>query len=177
MITLFSQKSIPFWTDLTMWLYFPAKNLFHSECTWLCDYTFQPKIYNILRGPDYVIILFSQKSIPFWTDLTMWLYFPAKNLFHSECTWLWDYTFQPKIYNNLRGPDYVIILFSQKSIPFWRDLAMWLYFPAKNVFRSECTWLCDYTFQPKIYHILSEPDHVIILPSQNSIPFWRDLTK
>ena len=173
----FPAKNIPFWGDLTMWLYFPAKNLSHSEgtwlcdCilsqwnlthsegTWLCDYTFQPKIYPILRGPDYVIILSSQKSIPFWGDLTMWLYFPSQ-----------------KIYPILRGPDYVIMFPKQWSLS-----------------HSEGTWLCDYTFQPKIYPILRGPDYVIILPaknlsilrgpdyviilsSQKSIPFWGDLT-
>ena len=198
-IIISSQKSIPFWGDLTMWLYFPAKNLSHSEGNWLCDYTFQPKIYPILRGPDYVIILSSQKSIPFWGnwlcdhnfqpkiypilrgtdyviilssqksipfwgDLTMWLYFPVKNLSHSEGTWLCDYTFQPKIYPILRGTDYVIILSSQKSIPFWGELTMWLYFPVKNLSHSEGTWLCDYTFQPKIYHSEVQPK------------IWGDLT-
>ena len=92
-----------------MWLYFPAKNLSHSERTWRCDHTFQPKIYPILRGPgyvilalgmksnkilwgqDYKIILSSQKPISTWGDLTIWLYFPAK------------------IYPILRGHDYVII--------------------------------------------------------------------
>ena len=39
-----------------MWLYFPAKNLSHSEGNWLCDYTFQPKIFRISREPDYVIV-------------------------------------------------------------------------------------------------------------------------
>ena len=57
-----------------MWLYFPAENLSHSEGTWLGDYTFKLKIYHILRGPDYVIILSSPKSILFWGDLAMWLY-------------------------------------------------------------------------------------------------------
>ena len=42
--------------DLTMLLYFPAKNISHSEGTWLYDHTFQPKIYPILRVPDYVIV-------------------------------------------------------------------------------------------------------------------------
>ena len=226
-IILSSQKSIPFWGDLTMWLYFPVKNPSHSEGTWLCDHNFQPKIYPILRGPDYVIILSSQKSILIWVHLTMWLYFTAKNLSHSEGTWLCDYNFQskihiilrgpdwhnfqPKIYPILRGTDYVIILFSQKSIPFWGDLTMWLYFQPKNypilkkpvyvimissqkanpiwgdltrwlypkewnLSHSGGTWLCDYNFQPKIYPILRGPDYMIILSSQKSIPFWGDLT-
>ena len=193
-IILSSQKSIPFWGELTMWLYFPVKNLSHSEGTWLCDYTFQPKIYPILRGPDYVIITFqpkiypilrgpdyviilsSQKSIPFWGDLTMWLYFPVKNLSHSEGTWLCDHNFQPKIYPILRGPDYVIILSSQKSIPFWGDWLCDYTFQPKIYPILRGTWLCDYTFQSKIYPILRGPDYVIILSSQKSIPFWRDLT-
>ena len=75
-----------------MWFYFPAKN-----------------VYPILKGPDYVIIISSQKSISIWGELTMWLYFPAKNISHSEGNWLCDYTFQPKTY---------LIL---------RVLAMWLY--------------------------------------------------
>ena len=180
-----------------MWWYFPVKNLSHSEGNWLCDYTFQPKIYPllkgpdyviiissqksipfwgnwlcdydfkpkiypILRGPDYVIILFSPKSIPFWGNLTMWLYFPVKNLYHSEGTWLYDHNFQPKICPILRGTDYVIILSSQKSIPFWGNLTMWLYFPVKNLYHSEGTWLCDHNFQPKIYPILRGPDYVIV---------------
>ena len=74
-----------------MWLYFTAKNLSDSEGTWLSDYTFQPKIYPILRGPDYVIII------------------SAKKLSHSEKFCLCDYDFQPKIYPNLRGPDYLIV--------------------------------------------------------------------
>ena len=202
-----------------MWLYFLAKILSHSEGTWLCDCILRNeiypilrgpdyviilsslKIYPILRGPDYVIILSSQKtypilrgpdyvivslgmnSNPFWGDMTMWLYFPAKNLSHSEGP---DYVIilsMPKIYPILRGPDYVIILSSQNSIPFWGDLTMWLYFPKewilshseedltmwlypkewnlshsegtwpdytflrpKNLSHSEGTWLCDYTF-------------------------------
>ena len=86
------------------------------------------------------------KSNPFWGDLTKWLYFAAKNLSHSEGTWnrLRDYTLQRKIYPILRGQDCVIILSSQKPIPFWGDLVMWLY------------------FQQKIYPILSGPDHVIV---------------
>ena len=88
-----------------MLLYFPVKNLSNSEETWLCGYTFQSKIYFNLSARDHVIILYSQKSIPFWGDLTMLLYFPAKNLSHSEKTCLCDYDFQPKIYPNLRGPD------------------------------------------------------------------------
>ena len=143
-IILSSQKSIPFWGNLTMWLYFPVKNLSHSEGTWLCDYIFQPK------------------SIPFWGELTMWLYFPVKNLSHSEMTWLCDLNFQPKICPILRGTDYVIILSSQKSIPFWGNLTMWLYFPVKNLYHSEGTWLCDHNFQPKIYPILRGPDYVIV---------------
>ena len=194
-----------------MWLYFSAKNLSHSEGNWLCDYTFRPKIYPILREPNYVIILSSQKSIPFWGDLTMWLLFQPKkypilkkhvyvimissqksipiwgdlirwlypkewNLSHSEGTWLCDYTFQPKIYPILRGPDYVIIHSSQKSIPFSGDLTIWLYPKEWILSHSEETWLCDYTFQPKIYPILRGPDYVIILSSQKSIQFWGDLT-
>ena len=143
MITISSQKSIPFWGDLTMWLYFPVKNLSHSEGqltmwlyfsakslshsegNWLCDYTFRPNIYPILRGTDFVIILSCQESIPFWGDLTMWSQFLAKNLSHSEGTWLCDHKFQLKIYPILMWNDYVIILFSQKSIPFWGDLTTW----------------------------------------------------
>ena len=211
-----------------MWLYTPAKNLSHSEGTWLCDYTFQPKIYPILRGPDYVIIISSQKSIPFWGDLTIWLYPKEWILSHSEGTRLCDYDFQPKIYPILRGIDYMIIICSQKSIPFWGDLTvivnygmksitfwgdltMWLYFQSKIypilrgtayviilssqksipfwgdltiwlypkewiLLHSEGTWLCDYTFQPKIYPILSGIDYVIIISSQKSIPFWGHLT-
>ena len=73
-----------------MWLYFQPKNLSHSEGTWLCDLTFQPNIYPFLRGPDYVIVSLGMNSNPFWGDKTMWLYFPAKNLLHSEETWLCD---------------------------------------------------------------------------------------
>ena len=156
--------------------YFPVKNLSHSEESWLCDYTFQPEIYRILRGPDYVIILSSQKSIPFWGDLTMWLYFPVKNLSHSEGTWLCDCNLWKEIYHILRGPDYVIIISSQKSNPFWGDLTMWLYFPVKNLSHYEGTWLCDCNLWKEIYHILRGPDYVIILSSQKSIPFWGDLT-
>ena len=152
------------------------KSLTHSEGTWLCDYTFQPKIYPILRGPDYVILYPKEWIIPFWGDLTMWLYFPAKNLSHSEGAWLCD------------------CVLRNEFIPFWGDLTMWLYFPAKNLSHSEGTWLCDcisrndnlthsegtwqcdYTFYPKIYPILRGPDYVIILSSQKSIPFWGDLT-
>ena len=70
-----------------MWLYFPVKNLSHSEGTWLCDYNF-----------------------------------PVKNLSHSEGTWLCDYNFQPKNYPILRGPDYVIVTYvnielSQNILP------------------------------------------------------------
>ena len=92
-----------------MWVLFEDKNLSHSEGTWLCDQTFQPKIYPILRGPGYVIVSLGKKSNPFWGDLTMWFYFPAKNLSHSEGTWLCDYTFQPKIFPVSREPDYVIV--------------------------------------------------------------------
>ena len=183
-ITLSSQKSIPFWEDLTMWLCFPVKKLSHSEKTWQRDHNFQQKFYSLLRGSDYVIIFSSQNSIPFWVDLTMWLYFPVKNLSHSEGNWLCDYTFQPKtlshsegtwlsdhnfqqkFYSLLRGPDYVIIFSSQNSIPFWGELTLWLYFPAQILSHSEWTWLCDYTFQSKIYPILRGPDYVIILSSQ-----------
>ena len=133
-------------------------NLSHSEGTWLCDYTFQLKIYPILRRPDYVIKISSQKSIPFWGTLTMWLYFPAKNLSHSKETWLCDHNFQLKIYPILIGTDYVIIISSQKSIPLWGDLTM-----------------C-YIFQSKIYRILRGPDYVIIISSQKYIPLWGDLT-
>ena len=154
MIILFSQNSIPFWGELTMWLNFPVKNLSHFEENWLCDYTFQPKkvypilrrpdcdcnlwneIYHILRGPDYV------------------LYFPVKNLSHSEGTWLCDHNFQPKIYPIMRGPDYVIIL----------------KFPAKNLSHSEGTWLCDCNLWNEIYHVLRGPDYVIIFFSQKSVP-------
>ena len=150
MIILSSQKSIPFWGDLTMWLYVPAQNLSHSEGTWLNDCILRTEFYRILKGPDYVIILSSQKSIPFWGDLTvietygmksitfwgdltMWLYFPVKNLSHSEGNWLFDYTFQPKMYPILRGPDYVIILSSQKSIPFWGDLTVIVTYGMKSI--------------------------------------------
>ena len=143
--------------------------------TWLCDYIFQPKtylimrgpdcdcnlwneIYPILRGPDYEIITSSQKSIPFWGELTMRLYFPAKNLSHSEGNWLCDYTFRLKIYPILREPNYVIILSSQKSIPFWGDLTMWLLFQPKKYPILKKTCLCDYDFQPKIYPNLRGPD-------------------
>ena len=141
-----------------MWLYFSAKNLSHSEGNWLCDYTFRPKIYPILRGPNYVIILSSQKSIPFWGDLTMWL------------------LFQPTKYPILKKPVYVIMISSQKSIPIWGNLTRWLYPKEWNLSHSEGTWLCDYTFQPKIYPILRGPDYVIIHCSQKPIPFWGDLT-
>ena len=169
-------KSIPFLWDLTMWLYPREGNLSHSEGTWLCDYTFQPKIYPNLRGPDYVIILSSQKSILIWVHLTMWLYLPAKNLSHSEGTWLCDYTFQPKNYFNLSAPDHVIIPSSQKSIPLWGDLTMWLYPKEWNQSHSYGTWLCDCTLGKEIYPILRGPDYVIILSSQKSIPIWGDLT-
>ena len=160
-ITPSSEKSIPFWGDLTMWLYFPAKNLSQSEWTWPCNYTSQPKIYPILRGtwicdntfqpkiknltnpsgPHYKIILSSQKYIPFWGDLTMWL------------------CFQPKIYPVLRGHDYEII-----------------FVPPRSLYHSEGTWLCDLIFQFKIYPILRGPDYVIIISSQKFITFWVDLT-
>ena len=175
-IVSYGMKSILFWGDLTMWLYFPVKNLSHSEGTWLCDHNFQPKIYPILRGPDYVIILSSQKPILIWVHLTMWLYLTAKNLSHSEGTWLSDYTFQPKIYPILRGPDYVIILSAKKTIPFWKNLSMWLWFPAKKLTQSEGTWLGDCILRNGIYPILGGHDYVIIISSQKSIPFWGDLT-
>ena len=175
MIIFSSQKSIPFWGDLTIWLYPKEWILLHSEGTWLCDYTFHAKIYPILRGTDYVITISSKKSIPFWGDLTvivsygmtsitfwgdltMWLYFPAKNLSHSEGTWLYDCILRNEFYRILRGPEYVIILFSQ------------------NLSHSEGNWLCDYTFCSKIYPILRGTDFVIILSCQESIPFWGDLT-
>ena len=190
---LSSQKSIPFWgepdyviilssqkpkiypirVDLTKRLYFPVKILSPSEGTWLCDYNFQPEFYPTLRGLDYVIILSSRKSITFWGNLTMYLYFSAKNLSHSEVTWLFDCVLWNEIYNILRGPDYVIILSSQNFIPFWGDLTMWLYLPAKSLLHSEGTWLCDYSFQLKIYPILRGPGSVIIFSSQKHIPFRR----
>ena len=74
-----------------MFLNFPAIILSHSELTWLCDCILRNEISPILRGPDYVIILSSQKPIPFWGDLVMWLYF------------------QQKIYPILSGPDHVIV--------------------------------------------------------------------
>ena len=151
-------KSNPFWGEKTVWLYFPAKHLSHSEGTWLCDYTS------------------SQKSIPLWGDLTVWLYPNEWNLTHSEGTWLCDYTFQPNTYPIQRGTDYVIILFSQISIPFWGDLTMWSYFLTKNLSYSEGTWLCDHNFRLKVYPILSRTDSVIIFFSQKSIPFWGDLS-
>ena len=191
------QKSIPFWgepnyviklssqkpkiypirVDLTKRLYFPVKILSPSEGTWLCDYTFQPKFYPTLRGLDYVFILSSRKSITFWGNLTMYLYFSAKNLSHSEVTWLCDCVLRNEIYNILRGPDYVIILSSQKPkiYPIRVDLTKRLYFPVKILSPSEGTWLCDYTYQPKVYYILRGPDYVIIVSSWKSIPFWGDL--
>ena len=210
-IMISSQNFIPIWGDLTRWLYPKERNLSHSEGTWLCDHYFQLKIYPILMGTDYVIILFSQKSIPFRGDLTMWLYFPAKNLSHSEGTWLCDYYFSQKnipfwknlsmwlwfpaknlsqsegtwlgdcilrsgIYPILKGHDYVIILSSQKSIPCWGDLTMWLYIAAKNLSHSEGTWLYDCILRNEFYRILRRPDYVIILSSLKSIPFWGDLT-
>ena len=193
---LSSRKSITFWGNLTMYLYFSAKNLSHSEVTWLCDCVLRNEIYNILRGHDYVIILSSQKPkiYPIRVDLTKRLYFPVKILSHSEGTWLCDYTYQPKVYYILRGPDYLIILSRQKSFPLCGDLTMWFYFPAMNLSHSEGSWLCDYTFLLKFYPVLrgpdfmnilssqksipfwGEPDYVIILSSQNSIPLWGDLT-
>ena len=145
-------ESIAFWGDMTMWLYFPAKILSHSEGTWLYDYTFQPKIYPILRVIDYVIIISSQKSIPFWGDLTVKVTYGKKSITLWGDLTMWLY-FPVKIYPILRGTDYVIILSSQKSIPFWGDLTMWsdssqksipfwgkltmwLYFPAKNLSHS-----------------------------------------
>ena len=153
----------------------PAKNLSHSEGTWLCDLFFQPKVYPILRGPGYVIVSLVMKSNPFWGDLTMWLYFPAKNLSHSEGTWLCDHTFQPQVYPILRGPGYVIVYLGMKSNPFWGEMTMWLYPKEWNLTHSEGTWLCDYTFQPKTYPTLRGPDYVIILSSPKSILFWGDL--
>ena len=150
-------KSNPFWGDLTMWLYFPAKNLSHSEGTWLCDHTFQPQVYPILRGPGYVIVYLGLKSNPFWGVMTMWLYPKEWNQYISEGTWLQDYTS------------------SQKPIPLWGDLTVWLYPKEWNVTHSEGTWLCDYTFQPKTYPTLRGPDYVIILSSPKSILFWGDL--
>ena len=175
MIILSSQKSISFWGDLTRWLYPKEWNLSHSEGTWLCDYTFQPKFYPILRGPDYVIILSSQKSIPFWGDLTIRLYPKEWILSHSEGTWLCDYTFQPKIYPILRVIDYVIIISSQKSIPFWGDLTVKVTYGKKSItlWGDLTMWLY---FPVKIYPILRGTDYVIILSSQKSIPFWGDLT-
>ena len=117
-----------------MWVYFQAKNLSHSEGTWLCDQTFQLKIYPIQRGPGYVIVSLGMKSNPFWGDKTMWLYYPAKNLSHSEGTWLCDY---------------VIILL------------------AKNLSNSEETWLCYCFLRNEINTILRGPDYVIILPVKN----------
>ena len=153
-------KAIPLWGDLTIWLNFPAKNLSHSVGILLCDYIFQPKsipfrgdltiwscsqpkIYTILSGPDDVIIISSQKYIHFWGDLTLWLYPKEWTLYHSEGTWLCDYTVQPKIYSILSGPDYVIILSSPKSIPFRGDLTLWLYPKEWKLSHSEGTWLVD----------------------------------
>ena len=140
-------KSKPFWGDLTLFLNFPAKYLSHSERTWLCDYTFQPKTYPILRGPDYVIIL------------------PAENLYHSERTWLCDCILRNEIKTILRGPNYVFKFSSQIPIPFWADLTMWLYFLARNFSHFEGTWLCDCVLSNEIYDILMGPDYVIILSS------------
>ena len=127
---------------------------------------FQPKNYPILKNSVYVIMISSQKSIPIWGDLTIWLYPREWNLSHSEGTWLCDYKFQPKIYPILREPDYVIILSNQKSILIWVHLTMWLYFTDKNLSNSEGNWLSDYTFQPKIYLILRGPDYVIIISAK-----------
>ena len=176
-IKLSSRKSITFWGNLTMYLYFSAKNLSHSEMIWLCYCVLRNEIYPILRGPDSVIIFFRQKRIPFWGgDQTMWMYPMGRKLSHSEETWLFDYTFQSKIVPNQWGPDYVILISSHKSVPFWGELTMWLYFPAKILSRSEGTWLYDYIFQPKFYPILRGLDCVITSSSQKSIPFWGDLT-
>ena len=106
-LILSSQKSITFWGDLAMCLYLPAQNLSHSEETWLSDYSFQPKIYPILRGPDYVIILSSQKPISFW--LTTWLYSKQGIPSHSEGTWLCDFILWNEVYPILRGLDKVIV--------------------------------------------------------------------
>ena len=171
-----------------MWLCFLSSQMksLTSEGTWLCDHTFQPKVYPILRAPGYVIVLSKpMKSNPFWGDLTMWLYFPAKNLYHSEGTWLCDCILRNEIYTILRGPDYVIILSSHKIYPILRGpdyVIMW--FPSQkcipilrgpdyvivsfqewNLYHSEGTWLCDYTVQSKIYPILRWPDYVIIFSS------------
>ena len=154
-------------------------NLSHSEGNWLCDYTFQPKIYPILRELDYMIITSSQKSVPFGEELTLWWYckpkihpilrrpdymimFPAKNLYHSEGTWLCHYKFQLKTYPILSRTDYLIIFFSRKSIPFWGDLSMWLYFSAKNLSHSEGTWLYDCILRNEIHPTLMGPDYVIV---------------
>ena len=159
-----------------MWLWFPAKNLSQSEGDWLGDCILRNVNYSILRGHDYVIIHSSQKSIPFWGDLTIWLYPKEWILSNSEGIWLCDYTFQPKIYPILRGTDYLIIISSQKSIPFWGDLTMWLYIPAKNLSHSEGTWLYDCILRNEFYRILRGSDYVIILSSLKSIPFWGELT-
>ena len=130
-----------------MSFYFPAKNLSHSEGTWLCDCILRNEINTILRGPDYVLKLSSQKSIPFWGELTVWLYPKECNVTHSEGTWLCGYTFQPKTY------------------PILRDVTMWLYFLAKNLSHFEGTWLCDCVLSNEIFDILRGPDYVIILSS------------
>ena len=159
----FQSKIYPILRGTDYVIILSSQKFIHSEGTWLRDHNFQPKIYPILRNTDYVIMISSQKSIPFWGvltviltyrmisitfwgDLTMWSYFPAKNLSHSEEHWLCDFTFLQKIYPILRRPDYVIIFSSQKSIPFWGTLTMWLYFPAKNLSHSDGTWLCDHNF-------------------------------
>ena len=159
-----------------MWLYFPTKNPSHSEWTCLCNYTSQPKFHPILRVTDHLIVSKEKKFIPFWGDLTMWFDPREWNLSHSEGTWPCDYTFQSKIHFILSALDYVFILSSQKSIPFWGDLTMWLYFPAQNLSHSEGTWLNDCILRTEFYRILKGPDYVIILSSQKSIPFWGDLT-
>ena len=174
-IVSFGMKSKPFWGDKTVWLYFPAKHLSHSEGSWLCDYTssqksipfwgdltmcLYPKEWNQYHSEgtwlcDYIS---SPKSIPRWGDLTVWLYPKEWSLTHSEGNWLCDYTFQPKTYPTPRGPDYVIILSSQKSFTFRGKLINWLCPKQWNLWHIEGTWLCDYTFQLKIY------------------PIWGDLT-
>ena len=145
------------------------------------------KSNDILRGPDYVIILSSLKIYPILRGPWLCDYiFQPKNLSHSEGTWLCDYC-SPKIYpilsNEILGMkshsegtwlcDYT---FSQKSIPFWGELLMWLYFRAKNLSRSEETWLYDCILRNEFYCILRGPDYVIILSSLKSIPFWVELT-
>ena len=143
-----------------MWLYFPAKNLSHSEGSWLCDYTS------------------SQKSIPFWGDLTMWLYPKEWNQYHSAGTWLCDYISSPK---SIPLWDEVTVWLYPKewnlTNPFWGDLTMWLYFPAKNLSHSEGTWLCDYISSPKSIPLWDEVT-VWLYPKEWNLtnPFWGDLT-